>query len=74
MQMNEEEYPLLIELSAAVELKTIRLGFQTFVADFNDKVFGTPSAILVEGGSDAKNLQPLGMMELINDEAFSNYA
>ena len=44
------------------------------MADFNDKVFGTPSAILVEGGSDAKNLQPLGMMELINDEAFSNFA
>lgn len=48
----EEEYPLLIKLESFEELKTIRLGFVTYTADFVDKVFGLPSAVLVEGGTD----------------------
>jgi hypothetical protein len=70
----EEEYPLLIKLDAPVELKHIRMGFQSYVADFTDKVFGVPSAVLVEGGADQNNLQPLGMMELVTDEAYTNFS
>lgn len=69
-----EEYPLLIKLEHQGELKTIRLGFLTYFHDFLDKVVGLPSAVLVEGGTDENNLQALGPLDLINDEAFTVHA
>lgn len=63
----------MIKLEPFEELKTIRLGFVTYTADFVDKVFGVPSAVLVEGGMDENNLQALGRLDLINDEAYTAY-
>jgi hypothetical protein len=57
-----------------VELKLIRIGFQGFTTDFADKVLGTPSSVLLEGGNDPDNLLPIGQMELINDEAYAYYS
>ena len=68
-----EEYPLAVKLNGVYEIKHIRLAFQTFTQDFMDRVYGNPSLVLVEGGLDLSSCQPLGSMELVNDESYSSY-
>jgi hypothetical protein len=68
-----EEYPLAIKLDGVYDLKHIRLAFQTFTQDFMDRVYGNPSLVLVEGGLELGSCQPLGSMELVNDESYSSY-
>jgi len=31
-------------------MKSIKIGFNTFWTDFNDKILGLPSSVLLEGG------------------------
>lgn len=56
-----------------IEIKNIRLGIQTFTADFADKYLGTPSSVLLEVGKSLEELYPIAEMQLINDEYYSQY-
>ena len=76
-QMNGQfysEYSLLLELDRVCEMKQLKLGINTVWTDYNDKVLGVPSSILLEGGINKTSLLPLGTLELINDEGYSNYS
>ena len=68
------EYSLILELDRVCEMKQLKIGFNTVWTDYNDKVLGVPSSILLEGGLSKSSLTPLGTLELINDEGYSNYS
>lgn len=68
------EYSLMLELDKVCEMKQIKIGFNTVWTDYNDKVLGIPSSILLEGGLNKNSLLPLGTLELLNDEGYSNYS
>jgi len=68
------EYSLMLELDRVCEMKQLKIGFNTVWTDYNDKVLGIPSSILLEGGLNKNSLTPLGTLELINDEGYSNYS
>lgn len=65
----EHEYPITIELDKLCEMKYIRLGILT--SDTSNAqgsmIIATPSSILVEGGQEINNLEPLGELVPIND-------
>ncbi|CAD8160802.1 unnamed protein product [Paramecium pentaurelia] len=67
------EYQMIFQLDNEIEIKNIRLGIQTFTADFADKQLGTPSSILLEVGKSLEELYPIAEMQLINDEHYSQY-
>jgi hypothetical protein len=67
------EYILLVQLDKTVEMKNIKLGFNTSWTDYSDKVLGVPTSILLEGGLTQNTLQPLGTLQLVNDEGYSQY-
>ena len=69
----ENEYPITIELDRTCEIKAIRLGILApDVTTSMTQLCSTPSFILVEGGQELNNLEPLGELVLINDEGYSN--
>jgi len=41
---------LLFILDQEIELKSLKIGFQTYTTDFTDKILGTPASILLEVG------------------------
>ncbi|CAK77506.1 unnamed protein product (macronuclear) [Paramecium tetraurelia] len=67
------EYQMVFQLDNEIEIKNIRLGIQTFTADFADKYLGTPSSVLLEVGKSLEELYPIAEMQLINDEYYSQY-
>ena len=76
-QMNNQfysEYHLVLQLDKVVEMKQIKIGFNTVWTDFSDKVLGLPSSVLIEGGTNLNSLVPLGTLEPINDEGYSNFS
>lgn len=68
------EYSLVLELDKTVDMKEISLGFNSVWTDFNDKVLGIPSAVLLEGGLHPTDFTPLGSLQPLNDEGYSNVA
>lgn len=68
------EYSLVLELDKTVDMKEITLGFNSVWTDFNDKVLGIPSAVLLEGGLHPTDFTPLGSLQPLNDEGYSNVA
>lgn len=67
------EFILLIQLDKTVEMKNIKIGFNTVWTDYSDKILGIPTSILLEGGLTPASLQPLGTLQLLNDEGYSQY-
>ncbi|CAD8078852.1 unnamed protein product [Paramecium sonneborni] len=67
------EYQMVFQFDNEIEIKNIRLGIQTFTADFADKQLGTPSSILLEVGKSLEELYPISEMQLINDEHYSQF-
>ncbi|CAK71945.1 unnamed protein product (macronuclear) [Paramecium tetraurelia] len=67
------EYQMVFQFDNEIEIKNIRLGIQTFTADFTDKQLGTPSSILLEVGKSLEELYPIAEMQLVNDEHYSQY-
>ena len=68
------EYCLLFNLEKTVELKQIRIGFNTVWVDHTDKVLGVPSSVIVEGGLNQNDLSHIATLEPINDEGYSNFS
>jgi hypothetical protein len=60
-------------LDSPAEIKSLKIGFQTFTTDFNDKVLGIPPAIHLEAGPSQNALSPIGHLDMVCDEAFSNH-
>jgi len=76
-QMNgnfHNEYCLLFSLERVVELKQIRIGFNTVWTDHTDKVLGVPGSVIVEGGTSQNDLSHIATLEPINDEGYSNFS
>jgi len=70
----QNEFGLLLELKHVIEIKHIRIGFNSVWTDYNNKILGVPSSVLLEGGMSAEELVPMGQLELIRDEGYSNFA
>ena len=68
------EYCLVFNLDKVVELKQIKIGFNSVWTDYSDKVLGVPSSVLVEGGTSVNDLSPIGTLTQINDEGYINYS
>ena len=68
------EYCLVFNLEKQIELKQIKVGFNCVWSDYNDKVLGIPSSVLVEGGTSVNNFTPIATLEPINDEGYTNFS
>ena len=63
-----------ILLEKESEIKQIIIGFNSYLSDSTDKLIGTPSSIMIEGGTDLNNLAPIGCLQYLNDEGYSNFS
>ena len=61
-------------MDKVIEANSIKIGFQTFCTDLQDKILGTPYLVTAEIGLEQNHLnqlQPIGQLDFINDEAYS---
>ncbi|KAL4506801.1 hypothetical protein ABPG72_001222 [Tetrahymena utriculariae] len=76
-QMNGKQHSecyLTIELENKVFLSSIKIGFNLYWADYEDKVLGIPSSILVEYTSDLSiPFKPLTHLPIIQDQGYENF-
>mmetsp|Transcript_28555 Transcript_28555/g.25507 ORF Transcript_28555/g.25507 Transcript_28555/m.25507 type:complete len:80 (-) Transcript_28555:3951-4190(-) len=68
------EYQLVFNLEKTVEVKQIKIGFNTVWTDYSDKVLGVPSSVIVEGGKSVNELSHLATLTPINDEGYVNFS
>ncbi len=69
---NECSY--LFDIQRIVELNEIRIGFNTMSSEYNNKILGVPSSVLVEGGLNKDSLSPIASLIPIQDEGYSYYS
>jgi hypothetical protein len=68
------EYQLVFNLEKTVEIKQIRIGFNTVWTDYSDKVLGVPSSVIVEGGRNKDEMSHLATLTPVNDEGYVNFS
>jgi hypothetical protein len=56
------EYVVIVMLEKESEIRHIIMGFNSYLSDVTDKLLGTPSSIMIEGGLDSNNMFPLGCL------------
>lgn len=64
------EYPLYVELTKTVEVRSIKIGFPCASFEFTDKIVVSPSSVVIEGSTDMKSFEPLGEMTYIDDDGY----
>ncbi|CAD8118277.1 unnamed protein product [Paramecium sonneborni] len=71
-----EDYILEFQLEKSIELKQIKIGFQAYTPEYNDRILGIPDIVVVEvKNKTSDNLwYPIGIMTLIEDEAYTYYS
>lgn len=69
----QDETVLHVKLESKIEVSSIHLAFTTYSTDLHDKIVGIPPLITLEIGSDPLNMVPVGEMQLLNDEFYSNF-
>ncbi|CAD8207678.1 unnamed protein product [Paramecium octaurelia] len=71
-----EDYILEFQLEKPIELKQIKIGFQAYTPEYNDRILGVPDIVVVEvKNKTSDNLwYPIGIMTLIEDEAYTYYS